>query len=50
MKEKKKFKMPDTYVLIVMLIIIMCLLTHVIPAGQYDVVEGTKMVVGGKDA
>ncbi len=47
MKEKKKFKMPDTYVLIVMLIIIMCLLTHVIPAGQYDVVEGTKMVVAG---
>lgn len=47
MKEKKGFKMPDTYVLIVFLIIIMCLLTHVIPAGQYDMVEGTKMVVAG---
>lgn len=45
--KTKKIAMPDTYVLIVMLIIIMCIMTYIIPSGKYDFVEGTKMVVPG---
>lgn len=34
--KKKGFKLPDTYVLITMMLIVMALLTYVIPAGKYD--------------
>lgn len=46
-EKKKKFKVPHTYVLLFVLIIIMALLTYVIPAGQYQKVEGPggRMVV-----
>lgn len=49
-KEKKKFQIPHTYVLLFAMIIIMALLTYVIPAGQYQKMEittetGTRMVV-----
>ena len=49
MDEKKKirFKMPHAYVLIVGLILLMGILTYIIPAGVYDMVEvnGKKVVV-----
>ena len=38
--KKKKFKVPHTYVILFAMIIIMALLTYVIPAGQYQKVEG----------
>lgn len=36
MKEKKKFKFPHAYALIVVLIVICAVCTYLIPAGQYD--------------
>lgn len=38
--KKKKFKVPHTFVLLFSLIILMALLTYVIPAGQYQKIEG----------
>lgn len=46
-KLKKGFAMPDTYVIIVGLIVIMIILTHILPAGQYDYSEDGKTVVAG---
>lgn len=50
--EKKrwfeKIKMPHTYVILITILVIMTLLTHIIPAGQYERVEDPvsgKMVV-----
>ena len=45
--KKKKFKVPHTYVIIFAMIISVALLTYVIPAGQYQKVEGPggRMVV-----
>jgi len=34
--NKKKFTMPDTYVIVVFMILLMALLTFIIPAGVYD--------------
>lgn len=39
-EKKKKFKIPHTYVLLFVMIIIMALLTYVIPAGQYQKIPG----------
>ena len=33
---KKEFKLPETYVLIAMMLIVMAILTYIIPAGTYD--------------
>lgn len=49
-KEKKRFRIPHTYVLLFAMIIIIALLTYVIPAGQYQKMEiqtetGTRTVV-----
>jgi len=51
-KEKKKglrgFKMPHTYVILISIMALMLVLTHIIPAGQYQRVEDPasgKMVV-----
>ena len=40
MKEKKKkgFKLPDTYVLVAIMLIVMAALTYIVPAGTYDMV------------
>lgn len=48
--EKKKFhfKMPHTYVILISIMVLMLLLTHIIPAGEYNRVEDPvsgKMVV-----
>ena len=37
--QKKKFKMPHTYVILVIVILIMTACTYFIPAGEYDRVE-----------
>jgi len=39
MKQKKKFVMPNVYLLITMLIFVAGFLTYIIPAGVYDFVE-----------
>lgn len=51
-KKKKWFenvKMPHTYVILITILVIMTILTHIIPAGQYqrveDPVSGTTVVV-----
>lgn len=33
-KEKKPFKLPDTYVLVAIMLIVMAALTYIIPAGR----------------
>lgn len=33
------FKVPDTYILVVMFVIIGAILTYIIPAGEYDMIE-----------
>ncbi len=35
-KDKKAFKMPHSYVIIIMLLIFVSALTYIIPAGEYD--------------
>lgn len=37
--EKKKFKVPHTYVILFSVIIIMAILTYIIPAGEFDRVK-----------
>ncbi len=47
-KKKRQFKMPHTYVILVSIMVLMLILTHIIPAGQYERVEDPvsgKMVV-----
>lgn len=38
-KEKRKFKVPHTFVIIFSIIVVMTILTYIIPAGVYDRVE-----------
>ena len=35
LSPKKKFKMPHSYVIIFILLLLMCVLTYVIPSGTY---------------
>lgn len=47
--KKKGFKVPHSYVIIIMLLIFVCALTYIIPAGEYDRFEtesGITMVDG----
>ena len=39
-EKKKTFKMPNSFALLFFIIVIMAVLTYVIPAGQYERVEG----------
>lgn len=39
MKEKKRFYVPNTYTLIVIFIIFAAILTYIVPAGEYGMVE-----------
>ncbi len=43
-KKKKKFKMPDTYVLLVFFILCAALLTYILPAGTYEMIPDTKTI------
>ena len=38
-KQKKGFKMPHTYVILILVVLIMAIGTYVIPAGQYERVQ-----------
>lgn len=38
-KKKKKFKMPHTYVILAMVILIVAVCTYIMPAGEYDRVD-----------
>lgn len=42
-REKRIFN-PDSYVILIALIVLVCILTWVLPAGQYDTIEGSKAV------
>lgn len=44
-KQKKKFVMPDTYVIVFGLIILTIILTWIIPAGKFDM-DGKKVLAG----
>ena len=44
---KKRFKMPDTVVILVAMLIIVCLLTFILPAGKFDFAEDGKTVIPG---
>jgi uncharacterized ion transporter superfamily protein YfcC len=39
--EKKKLNVPDTFVIIFFLMVVLTLLTYIIPAGQYDTIVDT---------
>lgn len=46
--NKKKFTVPHVYILLLGLILICCILTYIVPAGQYDMMTvGTREVVDG---
>ncbi|MCK5779878.1 MAG: YfcC family protein [Psychrilyobacter sp.] len=47
MKEKKKFQMPTAYTILFSIIAIVAIFTWVVPAGQYDFVEGSKQPIPG---
>ena len=50
-KKKFKFKMPHNYVILISIMVLMLILTHIIPAGEYqrveDPVSGKMVVVPG---
>ena len=43
-KTKKKFSMPDTYVIVFCFLIFACLLTYILPAGQFNTIEGSRAI------
>ncbi|MCI8649130.1 MAG: YfcC family protein [Anaerotruncus sp.] len=45
--EKKQLKMPDTIVILVGMLIVICLLTFILPAGSFDFAEDGKTVIAG---
>ncbi|MDD2494987.1 MAG: TIGR00366 family protein [Tissierellia bacterium] len=42
-KKTKKFKVPETYVLVVAFIVIATIMTYLIPAGQYDMIKNEEL-------
>ena len=44
---KKKFQMPTAYTILFSIIAVVAVLTWVVPAGEYDYLEGTKQPVPG---
>lgn len=50
-KKKFKFKMPHNYVILISIMVLMLILTHIIPAGEYqrveDPISGKMVVVPG---
>lgn len=45
--QKNKFVMPDTYVIIVFLILLIIALTYILPAGTYDFAADNRTVIAG---
>ncbi len=50
-RKKRQFKMPHNYVILITIMVLMLILTHIIPAGEYqrveDPVSGKMVVVPG---
>ena len=44
--EKKKFKSPNTYVIIFFLLILVAILTWFVPGGKYDVNDAGQNIAG----
>lgn len=44
LSAEKGFKVPDTYVILFVMMVICAVLTYIIPAGQYNLIDGTSMV------
>ncbi len=44
---KKKFQMPTAYTILFSIIIVVAVFTWIVPAGEYDYVEGTKQPIPG---
>lgn len=49
-KKKKGIQMPHTYIILFLIVLVVCLLTYVIPAGQFERQEdasGRMLIVPG---
>lgn len=46
-QAKQSFKMPDTIVILVAMLVIACLLTYILPAGTFDFAKDGKTVIPG---
>lgn len=44
MKNQKRFKTPDAFVIMFVLLLFVATLTHLLPAGTYEYMEGTSLV------
>lgn len=44
MNKQKSFRMPNAFVIVFIIMIVAAVLTWVIPAGQYDTIEGSKNI------
>ena len=45
-KTKKRFQMPSSYTVLIIIIAIMAILTWIIPAGKYDTNEAGGLIAG----
>jgi len=45
--KSRKFEFPDTYVIVIILILLVIALTYILPAGTYDFAEDGKTVLPG---
>lgn len=43
-KQKTSFKMPNAFVIVFIIMLLAAVLTYIVPAGKYDVVEGTSTI------
>lgn len=46
-KAKKGFQMPGIYVILTVMILVMIVLTHILPAGSFDFAEDGKTIIPG---
>ena len=45
-KNKKRFQMPSSYTVLIIIIAILAILTWIIPAGKYDTNEAGGLIAG----
>lgn len=45
--EKKKFKLPHIFIILFFIVLLCAILTWIVPAGEFDRVEGTSTVIAG---
>ena len=46
MEQKKKIKMPNTYTLLFLIIVVIAILTWIIPGGKYQTASNGKVIAG----